>query len=106
MIGFSIKTVHLCLITSRLSLKCDAFGVATITPSICKKFADRNNHEIPDEFFGSKYAYEWDDFYDFLKKYDIVTSVIHTPEDYYELTYEYLKECAANNVIYLSLIHI
>ena len=50
---------------------------ATITPSICKKFADRNNHEIPDELFGAKYAYEWDDFYDFLKKYDMVTSVIH-----------------------------
>lgn len=75
---------------------------ATITPSICKKFADRNNHKIPDDFFGSKYAYQWDDFYDFIKKYDIVTSVIHTPEDYYELTYEYLKECASNNVIYVE----
>ena len=45
---------------------------------------------------------QWDDFYDFIKKYDIVTSVIHTPEDYYELTYEYLKECAANNVLYVE----
>jgi len=75
---------------------------ATITPSICKKFADRNNHKIPDDFFGSKYAYQWDDFYDFIKKYDIVTSVIYTPQDYYELTYEYLKECASNNVIYVE----
>ena len=31
-----------------------------------------------------------------------MTSVIHTPEDYYELTYAYLKECAANNVIYVE----
>ena len=75
---------------------------ATITPDLCKKFAMRNNHEIPEEIFGSKYAYQWDDFYDFIKKYDIVTSVIHTPEDYYELTYEYLKECAANNVLYVE----
>jgi adenosine deaminase len=75
---------------------------ATITPDICRRFAKRNNHDIPEEFFGSKYAYQWDDFYDFIKKYDIVTSVIHTPEDYYELTYEYLKECAANNVIYVE----
>ena len=37
-----------------------------------------------------------------LKKYDIVTSVIHTPEDYRELTYNYLKECAKNNVIYVE----
>ena len=35
-------------------------------------------------------------------KYDIVTSVIHTPEDYKELTYSYLKECAVNNVIYVE----
>ena len=75
---------------------------ATITPQLCKKFAKRNNHEIPDEMFGSEYAYQWDDFYDFIKKYDIVTSVIHTPEDYFELTYEYLKECAANNVLYVE----
>ena len=75
---------------------------ATITPDLCKKFAKRNNHNIPDEFFGSKYAYQWEDFYDFIKKYDIITSVIHTPEDYYELTYEYLKECSANNVIYVE----
>ena len=61
---------------------------ATITPTICKKFADRNNHKISEEFFGSKYAYQWDDFYDFIKKYDIITSVIHSPEDYFELTYE------------------
>ena len=75
---------------------------ATITPDLCKKFAVRNKHELPEEIFGSKYAYQWDDFYDFIKKYDIVTSVIHTPEDYYELTYEYLKECAANNVLYVE----
>ena len=33
---------------------------ATITPDLCKKFAMRNNHEIPEEMFGSKYAYQWD----------------------------------------------
>ena len=26
---------------------------ATITPDLCKKFAMRNNHEIPEEMFGS-----------------------------------------------------
>jgi adenosine deaminase len=28
--------------------------------------------------------------------------VIHTPEDYYELTFEYLKECASHNVLYVE----
>ena len=75
---------------------------ATITPDLCRKFASRNKVDLPESIFGNKYAYEWSDFYDFIKKYDLVTSVIHTPEDYEELTYAYLKECAANNVIYVE----
>ena len=75
---------------------------ATISPDLCRKFADRNNVEITEDIFGSEYAYSWDDFYDFIKKYDIITSVIHTPEDYRELTYTYLKECALTNVLYVE----
>ena len=75
---------------------------ATISPEICRKFAKRNNVELPDNIFNSEYAYAWDDFYDFIKKYDIITSVIHTPEDYHELTYNYLKQCAADQVIYVE----
>ena len=75
---------------------------ATITPDLCRKFASRNNVDLPQDIFGSKYAYEWSDFYDFIKKYDLVTSVIHTPEDYRELTYTYLKECASVNVLYVE----
>ena len=75
---------------------------ATISPELCKKFAARNKVSLPDNIFGNKYAYKWSDFYDFIKKYDLVTSVIHTPEDYEELTYAYLKDCAANNVIYVE----
>ena len=75
---------------------------ATISPDLCRKFATRNNVEISEDLFGSQYAYAWDDFYDFIKKYDIVTSVIQTPEDYRELTYSYLKECAESKVIYVE----
>jgi len=75
---------------------------ATITPDLCRKFAQKNNIDLPNDIFGNKYAYEWLDFYDFIKKYDLVTSVIHTPEDYKELTYAYLKECASYNVIYVE----
>lgn len=75
---------------------------ATITPNLCRKFAQKNNVNLPEDIFGNKYAYEWADFYDFIKKYDLVTSVIHTPEDYRELTYSYLKECSENNVLYVE----
>ena len=69
---------------------------------MCKKFAQRNNVSLSEDLFTGKYSYAWEDFYDFIEKYDIITSVIHTPEDYRELTYNYLKECAANNVIYVE----
>ena len=75
---------------------------ATITPDLCRKFASKNNVDLPKDIFGNKYAYEWTDFYDFIKKYDLVTSVINTPEDYYDLTYAYLKDCAANRVYYVE----
>lgn len=75
---------------------------ATITPDLCRKFAQKNNVSLPENIFGNKYAYEWTDFYDFIKKYDLVTSVIHTPEDYRELTYSYLKECSESNVLYVE----
>ncbi len=75
---------------------------ATISPELCRKFADRNNVKITEDLFGGEYAYSWDDFYDFIKKYDIITSVIHTSEDYRELTYAYLKECALSNVLYVE----
>ena len=29
-------------------------------------FADRNKIELSQDIFGSKYAYKWDDFYDFI----------------------------------------
>ena len=40
---------------------------ATITPDLCRKFAKRNNVNLSEDLFGTKYAYEWDDFYDFIK---------------------------------------
>tara|TARA_B100001123_G_scaffold434352_1_gene560764 strand:+ start:1086 stop:2066 length:981 start_codon:yes stop_codon:yes gene_type:complete len=75
---------------------------ATISPELCKKFAKRNNVPLSEDLFIGKYSYAWDDFYDFIKKYDIITSVIHTPADYQELTYNYLKECASDNVLYVE----
>ena len=75
---------------------------ATITPELCKKFSKRNNIKIPEDIFGDKYYYAWTDFYDFLKKYDVVTSVIKTPEDYFDLTYNYLKKCSDEGAIYVE----
>ncbi|MDH5356788.1 MAG: adenosine deaminase, partial [Gammaproteobacteria bacterium] len=42
----------------------------------------------------------WTDFVDFLRTYDLASSCIRTAEDYRLVTYEYLKECAAQGGIY------
>ena len=47
---------------------------ATISPNLCRKFAKHNNVDLSDDLFAGQYAYAWKDFYDFLKKYDIITS--------------------------------
>ena len=39
---------------------------ATITPSLCRKFAERNKVKLSADIFGSEYAYQWEDFYDFI----------------------------------------
>ena len=74
-----------------------------LAPDLCRKFAKRNNVEIDQKIYLEvNMLTAWKDFYDFIEKYDIVTSVIHTPEDYRELTYNYLKECAEKNVLYVE----
>ena len=75
---------------------------ATISPDLCRKLAKRNKVSLSEDLFTGQYSYAWEDFYDFINKYDIITSVIHTPADYEEVTYNYLRECAANKVIYVE----
>ena len=33
---------------------------ATITPSLCRKFAERNKVKLSEDIFGSEYAYKWE----------------------------------------------
>ena len=39
-------------------------------------------------------TFRWTDFLDFLATYDLAASVMRTPEDYRDVTYEYLASCA------------
>jgi len=54
--------------------------------------------------FADEDTYRWKDFLDFLDTYDLAASVIRTPEDYRDVTYEYLASCAAEGAIYVELI--
>jgi adenosine deaminase len=45
------------------------------------------------------------DFLDFLKVYDTLAAVIKTPQDYYDITYDYLKSNAKEGGIYIEMMY-
>jgi adenosine deaminase len=76
----------------------------TAPPSLVRRLADRNGLDIPDGVFADPDTYRWRDFLDFLRTYDLAAGVIRTPEDYRDVTYEYLASCAAEGAVYVELI--
>lgn len=72
-------------------------------PALVRRLAKRNNIELPEEIFGADGSFVWDDFLHFLKVYDAAASVIHTAEDYRDVTFEYLSACAAEGAIYVEV---
>ena len=78
----------------------------TITPALAKKIAKRNKIPLPPNLVGSDgKSYNYHDFLDFLKAYDVVAGVIKHPRDYYDITYEYLKANALANTLYVELMY-
>ena len=76
----------------------------TAPPDLIRRIADRNGLRVPDGVFATPDRFAWRDFLDFLQTYDMAASVIRTPEDYRDVTYEYLASCAAQGAIYVELI--
>lgn len=78
----------------------------TISPNLFEKLAKRNKITIRKSLIsedGSRYTY--DNFLDFLKAYDQVAAVIKCPRDYYDLTFDYLKETAEKGGIYVEMMY-
>ena len=75
----------------------------TAPPELVRRLAKRNRLDLPDELFGDDGEYHWTDFLHFLKVYDATAAVIRTPEDYRDVTYEYLAGCAEEGAIYVEL---
>jgi adenosine deaminase len=78
----------------------------TITPALAEKLARRNkvtlsaNLIAPDE-----QSYSYPDFPGFLKAFDEVAAVIKQPQDYYDITFDYLKANARENTIYTEMMY-
>jgi adenosine deaminase len=76
----------------------------TAPPALIRRLAQRNGLEVPEGVFKTEDEFAWSDFLHFLRTYDLAASVIRTPEDYRDVTYEYLAGCAAEGAIYVELI--
>jgi adenosine deaminase len=76
----------------------------TAPPALIRRLAERNGLPVPEGVFRSDDEFEWSDFLHFLRTYDLAASVIRTPEDYRDVTYEYLASCAAEGALYVELI--
>ena len=88
----------------------------TVTPEMAAKLAQRHNVSLPDNFVmkdgeydkadfpNGRYAYDESDFWAFINTYDTVADLMRTPQDYYDVTKDYLSKNAAEGGIYAELI--
>lgn len=78
----------------------------TITPNLAIKLAQRNKLILPDGLIApDRQSYLSKDFLDFLKVYDTLAAVIKVPQDYYDITFDYLKERALEDAIYVEMMY-
>jgi adenosine deaminase len=73
-----------------------------IYPQVVRRIAERNGITLKDGLFTPDDTFAWNDFVEFLGAYDEASFCLRSGEDYEEITYEYLKQCAAEGVIYLE----
>lgn len=73
------------------------------SPDLVRRLAARHGMTLPADLFDARGDFAWTDFLHFLKVYDAASTVIRTAQDYRDVTYEYLKACAAEGAIYVEL---
>ena len=73
-----------------------------IYPAMVRQLAKRNGVALQAGLFTADDTFSWDNFVDFLQAYDAASACLQTGDDYEAITYDYLKRCAAEGVIYLE----
>nr|WP_321273489.1 adenosine deaminase [uncultured Vibrio sp.] len=76
----------------------------SLEPELLFKLAKRNNIDIP---YASpselREAYQFEDLQSFLDLYYQGANALRTEQDFYDLTWEYLERCKADNVIHTEI---
>lgn len=75
----------------------------TITPTVVKALCQRNNLPVPHEIFGPHETFIWKDFLDFHSVYDKASACLRCPQDYADITYDYLTRCSQQGAIYVEM---
>lgn len=78
----------------------------SISPNLFFKLAQRNQLVIPPGLLSpDQHSYQFSDFLDFLKTYDAVAAAIKCPQDYYDVTFDYLRANALENTLYVEMMY-
>lgn len=78
----------------------------TITPRLAHILAQRNHLTIPDGLISADGEhYVSHDFLHFLSVYDTLADLIKTPQDYYDLTLDYLRCRALEDTLYVEMMY-
>lgn len=78
----------------------------TITPPLAKQLAKRNQLAFPKGLIASNgINYESNDFLHFLSVFDTLANFIKTPRDYYDITFDYLRERALEDTLYVEMMY-
>jgi len=75
----------------------------TAPPELIQLLAARNGLALPERLLNEHGRFHYGDFLDFLRTYDLAASMIRTGQDYRDITYRYLCDCASEGAIYVEL---
>lgn len=78
----------------------------TIPPGLAQRLAERNKLTLPNGLVSPNgQSYLSNGFLDFLKVYDTLAAVIKHPQDYYDITFDYLLHNAQEGAIYIEMMY-
>lgn len=76
----------------------------TAPPSLLRHLAERHGTTLPEGIVRDDDSFAWNDFLHFLQVYDRAASLIRDAQDYRDVTYEYLAQCAREGAVYVELL--
>lgn len=78
----------------------------TISPELAQLLAKRNKLPFPKDLIDSDgKSYYSRDFMHFLSVFDTLADLIKTPQDYYDITFDYLRANALEDTIYVEMMY-